>query len=462
MKHHKLLGLLLAATISAGNMLHMSVSAAVTGDINGDGSADSTDLSLLQGYVLGNSELTQTQAKTADINGDGKTDIYDVVKLRKTILASDRSIKYTAVTDKITTGYTDAFKKLSVNDGGSAVTSTTELKTALSPYLSEALVNNYLTKYNDTFFSQSVLLVKPVFLTSSNYQKKKIYTTAECGCSSSYAGTYTTKNVTSYLNIRVEHSAASESIGRIPPNAIIPVSYGNGQWAHVTYDGISGYANMDYMQKISEPAPSYEFIPDLKVDSIKYSAGKLNITATEFKSTATDFAPAILIQTTISKKDYYANGTTWSVTITQPPELKYDYPLAKARLDAVGWDLQAAFKSAAATTYYGQKPDMPQTTDYSLEWYADYGFTNGKGNCYVMAAMFCEMGRLLGYDVHLISGKVPLKDGSMGAHSWTEVKIGDTTYVCDPDFAHETGNNGYMITYGQSGTWRYVKELVMD
>lgn len=463
MKHHKLLSLILAAAISAGCILPLSASATVTGDINGDGSADSADLSLLQGYVLGKEKLTETQVKSADLNGDGKTDVYDVVKLRKTILASDRSISFTAVSDRLTTGYTDAFRKLGTNDGGTAVTSAAELKNALSPYLNETLVNNYLAKYNDTFFAGSVLLVKPVYLASSNYQKKKIYTNADCGCSTSYAGTYTTKNVTSYLNIRAEHSYTSESIGRIPPNAIIPVSHGNGQWAHVTYDGVSGYANMDYMQKVSEPAPSYEFIPDIKVDAVKYSDGKLSITASEYKSTTTtDFAPAILIQTTISRKDYYAGGTEWSVTVTQPPELKYDYPLAKARLDAVGWDLQSAFKSAAATTYYGQKPDMPQTTDYSLEWYADYGFKNGKGNCYVMAAMFCEMGRLLGYNIHLISGKVPLKDGTMGPHSWTEVIIGDTTYICDPDFAHETGQNGYMITYGQSGTWRYVKELVMD
>jgi len=58
MKHHKLLSLILAAAISAGCILPLSASAAVTGDINGDGSADSADLSLLQGYVLGKEKLT--------------------------------------------------------------------------------------------------------------------------------------------------------------------------------------------------------------------------------------------------------------------------------------------------------------------------------------------------------------------------------------------------------------------
>ena len=349
MKHHKLLSLLLAAAVASGNILPVSAgSVTAAGDINGDGVVSADDLELLQGYVLGSNKLTEAQAKTADINGDGKTDVYDVVKLRKLILSTERAIKFTAVTDRISTGYTDALKSLKESEGGSAVTSAAELKTALSPYFSEKIVNDYLAKYDDKFFADSVLLVKPLFLTSKNYQKSRVYTTAECGCSTSYAGTYTTKNVTSYLNIRKEHSYTSDSIGRIPPNAIIPVSFGDGQWAHVTYDGVSGYANMDYMQKISEPAPSYSFIPDVKVDSVKYSNGSISVTASEFKSeTATDFAPALVIQAVVAKKDYYAGKTSWSVTISQPPELKYDYPLAKERLDAVGWNLQAAFNAAS-------------------------------------------------------------------------------------------------------------------
>jgi len=31
-----------------------------------------------------------------------------------------------------------------------------------------------------------------------------------------------------------------------------------------------------------------------------------------------------------------------------------------------------------------------------------------------------------------------------------------TTYVYDPDFTHEHGRNGFQITYGTSGTWRYM------
>ena len=463
MKYDKLLSVLAAAAISAGSLFTVTAGAAVTGDINGDGTASADDLDLLQGYVLGKNELTETPAKAADVNGDGKADVYDVARLRKIILSTERSLKYKGLTDRFETGYTTALTKLGADDGGAAVTSCEELKAAMSPYFSEEIVKQYLEKYNSDYFKQSVLLLKPVYLDPRNYTKKTVPTIAECGCSSSYAGTYTTKNVTSYLNIRVDHSFNSESIGRIPPNAEIPVTYGNGKWAHVTYNGISGYANMDYMQKISEPAASYQFTPDIKFDSVKYSDGKVSISASEFTPvTQLTFAPALILQATIAKSDYYADGTVWSVKVTESPASKYNYPLAAARLDKVGWELTAAFKAASGITYYGQQADMPQDTSKSMEWYAEYGFTNEKGNCYVMAAMFCEMARLLGYDAHLISGRVPLKAGGYGPHSWVEVNINGTVYVCDPDFAHETEKNGYMITYGQSGTWKYVRDEVMD
>ncbi len=144
------------------------------------------------------------------------------------------------------------------------------------------------------------------------------------------------------------------------------------------------------------------------------------------------------------------------------PKPVYQYPLAAAKLNEIGWDLRSAFNASAAITYYGHTADMPQDDKTSMEWYAEYGFINGKGNCYVMAAMFCEMAKTLGYEAHLISGKVPMWDGSWGPHSWVEVVIDGVVYVCDPDFAKETGYNGYLIQYGQSGTWRYSKETTMS
>lgn len=137
----------------------------------------------------------------------------------------------------------------------------------------------------------------------------------------------------------------------------------------------------------------------------------------------------------------------------------YAYPLAANVLNQIGWNLSAAFSWSAGMAYYG---GVPRDAYTGMEWYANYGFTYHQGNCYVMAATFCEMAKTLGYDAHQISGSVPLASGGYGPHSWVEINMNGGTYVFDPDFAHETGRNGYMIYYGQSGTWIYVKGSVMS
>ncbi len=129
---------------------------------------------------------------------------------------------------------------------------------------------------------------------------------------------------------------------------------------------------------------------------------------------------------------------------------------AKQVLDSVGWDLKAAFLWSAQKLPY-------QTLSYSAangyvhsEWYANYGFVNMKGNCYVMASTFYKMAKLLGYDAYFVEGYVKTNSGGNSPHGWCEIVIDGTTYVFDPDFQHEYGRNGYQITYGASGTFKYV------
>ena len=62
-----------------------------------------------------------------------------------------------------------------------------------------------------------------------------------------YAGTYTV-NATS-LNIRSAPSTSASKVGSIPNGATVTVSSGNGSWAAVSYNGISGYCSMDYLKQ---------------------------------------------------------------------------------------------------------------------------------------------------------------------------------------------------------------------
>lgn len=123
-------------------------------------------------------------------------------------------------------------------------------------------------------------------------------------------------------------------------------------------------------------------------------------------------------------------------------------------LNQVGWDLRAAFNWSAALPYYTMSSATPAGMD-KADYFALYGFQNRRGNCYVMASVFYQMAKVLGYDAHFVMGSVPLAAGGMGGHGWVEINMNGGTYVFDPDFTHETGRNGYMITYGTSGTWRY-------
>ena len=136
-----------------------------------------------------------------------------------------------------------------------------------------------------------------------------------------------------------------------------------------------------------------------------------------------------------------------------------NYPEAEAVLNEVGWDLRQAFNWSASLTYYGNgAADMPDEPSPGTEWFADFGFKNHKGNCYVKAATFYEMAASLGYAPRQITGEVPLRRGGMGPHSWIEIDIYGETFVYDP----EKGYTGFKFKYGQPGTWRYTNYSPMQ
>ncbi|MCR5109236.1 MAG: transglutaminase-like domain-containing protein [Lachnospiraceae bacterium] len=163
-------------------------------------------------------------------------------------------------------------------------------------------------------------------------------------------------------------------------------------------------------------------------------------------------------------------GTPGDIGVVQPAPVidlsaifaNTGYEKATAVLNMIGYDMKAAFNWSAGMTYYGHgKPDMPEVADPGTHWFANFGFDNHKGNCFVMAATFCEMARVMGYAPRQMCGYVPARRGGMTIHSWVEIDVDGQTYVCDPDFTYGTHKNGFMIKYGQPGTWRYTNYFVM-
>jgi hypothetical protein len=69
----------------------------VTGDSNGDGKINITDMLAVKACVLKKSQLTGANAKACDVNGDGKVNITDFIKVKAVTLKKDTIVGVTAI-----------------------------------------------------------------------------------------------------------------------------------------------------------------------------------------------------------------------------------------------------------------------------------------------------------------------------------------------------------------------------
>lgn len=135
--------------------------------------------------------------------------------------------------------------------------------------------------------------------------------------------------------------------------------------------------------------------------------------------------------------------------------------LAGIRLEKTGRSLKKAFQYASTQIRYWPNCGSPKKGQKEADYYAIYGFKNGRGDCYVMACTFYQMAKVLGYDAHYVKGGVSQKNGKTGAHGWVEIDSKGKTRVYDPNFAYTfRGSNvshhsGYGFQYGTKGTYQY-------
>ena len=130
-------------------------------------------------------------------------------------------------------------------------------------------------------------------------------------------------------------------------------------------------------------------------------------------------------------------------------------------LDQVGWNLRSAFNWVVRLTYRNRWLRAPAGAVHT-EWYANYGFDNHYGNCFVMNSTLYQMIKMMGYEVYFVEGGVLNSNGYLAPHGWTEVYHNGVQYVYDANFTNETGLNGFRIRYGQRGTWRYAQYKRVD
>lgn len=127
------------------------------------------------------------------------------------------------------------------------------------------------------------------------------------------------------------------------------------------------------------------------------------------------------------------------------PDTFWDRIAATAR--SLGNSLWNAYNWVAGfSRYYLTSNGRTSWPIMSSKDYAIYGLNHHGGDCIVMASTLRYIAQYLGYNAIQRFGYV----GS-ATHSWVEIN----GKVYDSNFKNETGRNGFGISYGQRGTWKY-------
>ena len=96
----------------------------------------------------------------------------------------------------------------------------------------------------------------------------------------------------------------------------------------------------------------------------------------------------------------------------------------------------------------GFKPYSGWEKDFALEI-----CENKKGSCYHFAALYAFLAKkATGYNVRIAIGKTNGFTGDLQSHSWTEVKINSTWYICDTnmDKYAENSSGKYFLKKSKS------------
>ena len=105
----KIPAIILAAAIGASGTLAYTPDAVIRGDLNGDGSLTSEDVSIMSSYVAGRTAFTAEQFAAADIDGNGRLNVYDLIRLRKNVFSHEGTLPsgtWVARTSSLTRYYT--------------------------------------------------------------------------------------------------------------------------------------------------------------------------------------------------------------------------------------------------------------------------------------------------------------------------------------------------------------------
>ena len=175
--------------------------------------------------------------------------------------------------------------------------------------------------------------------------------TDECSCSDSYAGYYICQTSSGVpLRIRAGHGTEFDKIGEIPSGAVVYVTMGDGSWAHVTYNGVSGYASMDYLRRAETYAITYNANGGTGAPEAQEKIEKL---------------PINLSETVPERKGFVFAGWALRSDVAEPL-----YQPGDEYAEDMALDLYAVWNAAAEPELAGIAVEtLPEKTVYKIDEY---------------------------------------------------------------------------------------------
>lgn len=142
----------------------------IKGDVDNNGEFNSSDLVILQNWLLGVPEAELSDWKAADLCEDDILNAFDLCQMRRMLSKNEIEIEYTKFIDQFSEGFTDSVFNASTwngenNDASAVITSIDELWEFLSVYFEYDVVFQYADFYNAQYFESNVLLLNVFYQT---------------------------------------------------------------------------------------------------------------------------------------------------------------------------------------------------------------------------------------------------------------------------------------------------------
>lgn len=281
-----------------------------------------------------------------------------------------------------------------------------------------------------------------------------------CDCSQEYAGTYVCTTETADLLIRSGHGTSCSVVGYIPAGAQVTVTKASGDgdddWAHVIYEGVSGYSSMKYLARAAHEHSYEETVIEPTCEGQGYTLHICTECGTSRMDTLVDplghdFGPWETVEgvrvrhcsrcdatetgianpfTDVSEEDYYYDAVLWAVEkgITSGRTETTFAPTETCTRAQVMTFLWAAAGRPEPTSTENPFTDVSESAYYykAVLWAVEKGITSGTTATTFSPNAFCTRNQVVTF-LWINAGRPeatmenPFQDVEVGKYYYTPV-----------------------------------------